>query len=188
MGIQSWNYRASAIFSVLLLVVLMGVGCTVGATPTNVGVSAAAFAAATMRIHPLTQLDSKAVRPDGTIDPSPRIVVHLEFKDRFGDTVKALGTFHAELFRPAAGSLPGMDQRVMDWTEPAFLDPAKNTGRFDPATRTYRVQLTGPEWLREWQGGGKDGPAGWLKLKVTYTTADPAGEPLVLEDWFQFQR
>jgi hypothetical protein len=81
-----------------------------------------------------------------------------------------------------------MDQRVMDWTEPAFLDAAKNTGRFDPATRTYRVQLTGPEWLRAWQDGGKDGPAGWLKLKVTYETTDPTGEPLVLEDWFQFQR
>jgi hypothetical protein len=166
---------------------LSGCGTVTGGPPSAPG-SAAAFAAATMRIHPLTPIDAKAVKPDGTVDPAPRIVVHLEFKDRFGDTVKALGTFHAELFRPGTGSLPGMDQRVMDWTEPAFLDAAKNTGRFDPATRTYRVQLTGPEWLRAWQDGGKDGPAGWLKLKVTYTTTDPAGEPLVLEDWFQFQR
>ncbi|MFZ4573503.1 MAG: hypothetical protein ACOYN0_03835 [Phycisphaerales bacterium] len=146
------------------------------------------FAAATMRIHPLTQVDAEPKLPDGTVDKLPRIIVHLEFKDRFGDTVKALGTFYAELYKSVGGSLPGMDQKVMDWTEEAFLDAAKNTGRFDPATRTYRVQLTGPEWLKEWKAEGKSGPAGWLKLRVVYTTTDATGEQLVLEDSLQLQR
>ena len=143
------------------------------------------FAPKSVRVHPLTQIDPAPKRADGTPDPLPRIIVHLEVKDRFGDTVKALGTFHADLFRSGATSTSAMEQKVADWTEASFMDAERNTGRFDPATRTYRIQLTAPSMVGAWKAGREQGG---LRLRVTYTTGDEAGREVVLEDSYNLPR
>lgn len=179
------------LLSLTALSLLCG-GCTVFSGPPSTDSAGTGllhpFAPATLRIHPLTQIDADAQKADGSPDPNPRLVVFMELKDRFGDTVKALGTFHAELIRPGEGALPGMEQSVMEWNEASFASPETNSGRFDPATRMYRIQLTGPEWLKTWKSTAKEGPAGWLKLRVVYSTTNTDGDPMVLEDVFVFQR
>jgi hypothetical protein len=188
---NSLDRSRCAILCLAALPFLSG-GCTVFSGATNDGSpgtgSAHPFAPATLRIHPLTQIDTDARAADGTPDPRPRLVVFMELKDRFGDTVKALGTFHAELIRPGEGALPAMEQPVMEWDEASFASPEANSGRFDPATRMYRIQLTGPDWLKTWKSEGKGGPAGWLKLRVVYSTTNTDGDPVVLEDVYVFQR
>jgi len=150
------------------------------------------FAPTTLRVHPLTQLELSARKPDGTPDPMPRIVLHVEMKDAYGDTVKALGTLRAELYAPGTGGSgvgsTGMEVRIADWEQPALRDAAQNARRFDQATRTYRIQLGGTAKLAEWSKSATDGPAGWLKLKVMFATLGASGEPVTLVDEFVLQR
>lgn len=163
-------------------------GCISGPQTSQTHEVSNPFAAQTLQIHPLTQIDPNPRMPDGTPDPRPRILLHLELKDRYGDTVKALGTFHAELFKSDGGLAQSMEERVMDWTEQAFLDPVSNTGRFDPATRTYRIALTGPAWLSQWKSQVSPPVGSQLRLRVTYSTTDQTGAPLVLESTYVFTR
>ena len=146
------------------------------------------FAAATLRVHPLTQLDVNPQKEDGTHDPMPRIVLHVEMRDAYGDTVKALGTLRAELYAPVSGGEVGMETRIAEWEQAALRDPAQNARRFDQATRTYRIQLGGTARVAEWAKETTPGPAGWLKLKVMFATLDPAGKPITLVDEFVLQR
>ncbi len=152
------------------------------------------FAPTSLRVHPLTQLDVNAQKADGSPDPTPRIVLHVEMRDAFGDTVKALGTLRAELYAPGArvrASGPGaegMEVRIADWEQPALRDAAQNARRFDQATRTYRIQLGGTAKLTEWAKAATTGPAGWLKLKVMFATLDADGDALTLVDEFVLQR
>lgn len=146
------------------------------------------FAAASIRVHPLTQLDVHPQKADGTPDSMPRIVLHVEARDAYGDTVKALGTLRAELYAPGSGVEAGMETRIAEWEQVALRDPAQNARRFDQATRTYRLQLGGTGKLAEWAKSTTTGPAGWLKLKVMFATLDPAGKPITLVDEFVLQR
>jgi len=170
-----------------MIAILMFAGCVSAPRDQEAEVRFAPnpFAPKSVRVHPLTQIDPSPKRADGTPDPLPRIIVHLEVKDRFGDTVKALGTFHADLFRSGVSSTSAMEQKVADWTEASFMNAERNTGRFDPATRTYRIQLTAPASVGVWKAGREQGG---LRLRVTFTTGDEQGREVVLEDSYNLPR
>ncbi len=92
------------------------------------------FTPTDLRVHPLTRLQLEP--PDG----GPRIDVHLEFFDRYGDPVKALGDLEFVLYR--GRRVGDATEQVARWRISIML-PGDNAAAFDRVTRTYRVTLTG---------------------------------------------
>jgi hypothetical protein len=145
-------------------------GCVVDRASNNVagGVVAStgtcarceAFSPVELRVHPLTQ-----VRSEGT---ESRLTLHVELRDRFGDSVKAIGTLRVDILRP------GQDEPAIAWEVTDLEDAAASTRRFDPSTRTYRVPLRGPSWMRD--------EARSLSLRVTFVTRDPEGGERTISD------
>lgn len=118
------------------------------------------FTPVSLRIHPLTHVDSLPGRPGG----SCVIVLHFELKDRYGDSVKAPGLVRVELAKPAQGALAGMESRELTWEMPEFINADENFKRFDSPTRTYRVTLGAPSWVC--QDAGARGTQ-WLKVRAS---------------------
>lgn len=140
-----------------------------------------AFAPARIRIHPLTHVDGSTDR--GVL------VLHYELRDRFGDSVKALGELKVELYKPGPGVMGSMETREASWTVAQTLEPEGNSERFDRTTRTYRVQLFAPAWVRDWAAGNAairaDVP--WIKIRVLYTAIDADGNAKVHSDEYVVQ-
>lgn len=136
------------------------------------------FAPNQLRIHPLTHVD---VRPDHTNE----LVVHIELLDRYGDSVKGLGTLTVELYKPGPGMTPGIETQELTWDIPGMDDPDQNTRRFDIATRTYRIPLSAPSWVQEAISPAK-GP-GWVKLRAVMSVPGEGGEARYLEDEYVIQ-
>lgn len=118
-------------------------------------------------IHPLTRVgvDSAGL---------PALILHLELRDKFDQTVKSLGIVRAEL--------TSADDRVaMTWTAD-LLDPRTNAQMFDDAvTRTYTLPLGGvPDWLIAWSQGDSSPQAGTAgpSLRVVFTTPAISARPL----------
>lgn len=150
------------------------------------------FAPASLRIYPLTRLDRSGGGAGGG-GAGAAIVFHFELKDRWGDGVKALGQLQVFLYRPSGGFLSGAEVQDRDWLVTDFEKPDENSGFFDPATRTYRVLLTGlPDWAQatapETGADGERGAGAYLKLRAIFTTggADSADERR-LQDEFVIQ-
>jgi hypothetical protein len=160
----------------MLVLVMAPLGCVGdggrGAVPPPVA-GESPFAPASMRVHPLTHVDQAS--PDA---PAGKclLVLHLEMRDRFGDSVKGLGQLRVQLFKPGAGSAPGMEVESLTWAIPDFDDPAANSDRFDPATRTYRLPLLADPWVARWltpEGEGlRGGAPAWLKVRASVNLAD----------------
>ncbi len=133
------------------------------------------FAPRSLRVHPLTHVDAPDPMGEGTL------ILHVELRDRFGDSVKGVGQLSVELASAAAvgggagGFAAGSESRVR-WDVPDITDPATSSRRFDPSTRTYRVPLKCPAWVSRWlndeteRRGGPD----HLTLRATFTPT--AGE------------
>jgi hypothetical protein len=98
------------------------------------------FVPASMIIHPLTRLDTDA-------SGKRWLYCHIEFRDSWGDPVKATGKLDVELYRPSGTRGLGRQETV--WTiDMADLD--QNASLYDPATRTYRLPLENPPaWLSQ---------------------------------------
>jgi hypothetical protein len=134
-----------------------------------------------MRIHPLTHLQraqdvagsATERRPEASL--GPRINCFIEFKDRWGDTCKALGMLQVQLYRPALE--PGQERQDAKW-DADLSDLSRNADWFDPVTRAYRLQLQVPDWL------GDPGKDGQIKLRVIYTPSSADGESRKLRDEF----
>lgn len=130
---------------------------------------AGAFAPTRMRIHPLSHADAPR-------DIGPRIVLHLEFEDRFGHFVKAAGDLKITLLEPGRRG-PEAVSRL--WEAP-FADLDRNAGLFDPTTRTYRIELGGlPSWAESYARGESE--ADGLELSVQYEGLDASGDAFVLK-------
>lgn len=129
------------------------------------------FDPVTMRIHPLTHLqrsqDVSGNSGDAAGGTGPRINCFVEFKDRWGDTCKALGTLEVQLYRTS--NEPGQERQDARW-DADLTDLQKNADWFDPVTRAYRLQLQVPEWL------GDPANDGQVKLRVVYTPASSNDE------------
>ncbi len=151
-----------------------------------------AFAAQAIRIHPLTHF--------AMVDGQAEIVCHIEMLDRWGDSVKALGTLQLQLYKPEERAKATSAVQILKW-DVDLTDETFNAGAYDPATRTYRLSLGGlPVWIAqavakqqaEGGGGGGDGAAGnkaavnglpiRLELRAAFQTLGPNGQERVLRD------
>lgn len=133
------------------------------------------FAPKAMRIHPLTHAEIDA-------EGNPRLVLHLELKDAWGDTVKGVGRVQAQVTRdggPAAQA--ESDSTRWDIDLRGLND---NASFHDAATRTYRIVLGGlPRWLAGAVAtGDAPGPPVAARVRVLFLTADTDGTPVVLRD------
>lgn len=125
------------------------------------------FAPRAMRIHPLTHAELDA-------DGAPRIILHVELKDAWGDTVKGIGRVQAQLWHE---SQTADNATRWDIDLRALRD---NAAFHDPATRTYRIVLTGlPGWLAD---AVRNGTPDAARLRVLFLSADVAGTPIVMRD------
>jgi hypothetical protein len=113
-----------------------------------------------LRVHPLTHVDATG--------STCVLIVHVELRDAFGDSVKGLGDLIVEAEGPNG-------QRIA-WDVPGMLDPEANTRRFDPPTRTYRMPLRCPQWVASWAAAPRKAP---LTIKARLTRSD--GETLAGE-------
>jgi hypothetical protein len=145
-------------------------GSATGPRPGQTVVNA--FAPASIRVHPLTHLDRDA-------DGRPMILLHLELRDSWGDACKAVGTVVVELYRPSQGVTSGLERQELVW-EIDLSDLDINRTLFDPATRTYRFQLTDlPGWVTV---DPNDVGSRRLRLNAVLTTTGVSGEQAVYDD------
>jgi hypothetical protein len=135
------------------------------------------FAPASMRVFPLTQFE---VEEDGRA----RIVLHLEMRDRWGDTVKATGKLRVRLYRASGSGFGPADERQELVWDVDLQDLGLNAALFDPSTRTYRVVLGQlPAWATEMvQAGGRS-----VTLVAVLITRDPDGETVSLRDVYRLE-
>ncbi len=141
--------------------------------------SALVFAPATVRLYPLTHLQRDE-------DGRGRLIAYVEVKDRWGDSIKALGSLQMQLYRPMRdGSL--VRESVWDID---LRSEDVNVALFDPVARAYRVQLVGlPGWVepmidraearvRGTESSGLDR----LVVRAVFTTVGREGEAILLRD------
>lgn len=124
------------------------------------------FAATAVRIHALTHV-ARDEAGNG------RVVLHVEFTDRWGDAVKAVGRLRAQVYRGVGLTSEREPEAV--W-EVDLRDEALNAALYDPTTRTYRAVLgEAPGWLVSGSGEGPVGVAGTATLRVFFETAGEKG-------------
>lgn len=120
------------------------------------------FAPVSLRVHPLTRT---VIAKSG----KPEMVLHVDFRDAWGDSTKGVGALAIRLFGPASGFSGGANQQLQRWDiDLGNLDV--NATMFDPATRTYRMQLTGvPDWMTEFASpaNGKARPRVVVQVALT---------------------
>lgn len=167
--------------------VLMGGGCAGGpesALPEVTSRSPLPFAPVRVEVHPLSHLD---VDGDGVV----RLIAHVELVDRWGDTTKARGLLRMELYRPGVEVRPDLLTQEQFW-ELDLRELDLNAALFDPATRTYRLQLGGlPGWAEEMArrlaSGGEGQARERLLVRAVFETQGPDGRPTVLRDEMQIE-
>lgn len=177
-------FRKASVLSLGLLPFVTGCSWTASASPTvpaRGGVQASnPFGPVSVRIHPLTRtVNAKDAAGAGPVE----VVVHLEMRDAWGDSTKGVGAVLVRLVRQRQagvgadpGSAPPGDQSQR-W-DIDLSDLGTNAAMFDPATRTYRMQLTGaPAWVAG--GVSTDGSRGRTMIQATLTM--PGGTILTAE-------
>lgn len=141
------------------------------------------FAPVRLAVHPLSHLD---VDQDNVV----RLICHIELKDRWGDTTKARGTLRLELYRPADAARPDLLTQELAWNVD-LRDMELNAALFDPATRSYRLQLGGlPAWaeaMARRRAAGGDQARERLLIRASLSTQGPDARPTVLRDEFQIE-
>ncbi len=163
--------RMTCLAGLLVFSTLGGCGA-LGPSGTIVGGASEAFAPASLRVHPLSHVE---VGPQTAVS-GPIIVLHVELKDRYGDTVKGLGRLQVLLYKQGEGQSEVQDLR---WDVAQMSEPDANARLFDPATRTYRLQLDAPAWVGQ--------ATGWIKVRAVLAIETPEGERL-LSDEFVMQK
>ena len=137
--------------------------------PTDTTDAAWPFAPRSLRIHPLTHVDVT----DPTGAGAAVLILHVELRDRFGDSVKGVGVLSVELSRDVAGAVGATPETRAQWSITDIGDPGVGSRRFDPATRTYRVPLKAPQWVSRWmtdEGERRGGPQS-LTLRASFAPA-----------------
>jgi len=128
------------------------------------------FRPATMRVHPLTHTE---INGDG----QPVMILHVELKDLWGDTVKGVGQLQVQLREQSTKSTIGNLGTRWDID---LRDIEVNVSYFDSATRTYRIVIGGlPEWLGD---SVKAQEAAGARVRVLFRTSKADGEVVVLQD------
>lgn len=188
-----------------VLVAGLGGGCTVDNSATGrraggMGQAAAggeqqaaeaAFEPVRLRVHPLTHLDfedASGSKSDASGQGSATLSLHYELRDQFTDPVKGLGVLRVEATRRGAGNANAAAAETATWDVADLADPSINSRRFDPATRTYRVSLTAPQWMKTWANAEGTEGRGSVVLKVTLVTPRSDGTRRMLTDEFVMER
>jgi len=152
-------------------------GCAPGAheLPDSLDpVLAFEFAPASLRISPLTRLET------GT-DGKPELAVYFELADRWGHTTKAPGIVQVQMYR-IGGVSQGLATLADRW-EADLTHPGRNSKMFD-VTGMYRVPLAElPSWLVQRVDG--EGKSERLRLRVFLRTIGVGGETIDLRDTFE---
>ena len=122
----------------MLIACAAGTGCSAGSKKWPETGVPYPFAPATVRIHPLTQLDQDD-------EGEPLLVCHIELLDPWDESVRGVGNMKVSLFGPP---------RPVSTEDAVWLfdlnDLQTNNLLYDPATRTYRLQLINlPAWVIE---------------------------------------
>ncbi|MFK7760044.1 MAG: hypothetical protein AB8C13_08860 [Phycisphaerales bacterium] len=126
------------------------------------------FAPAEMRIHPLSHFEQ--------VGDDSRIVLHMEVRDGWGDTIKGVGRVTVRLRRSDALTMGTSGVR---W-DIDLRNLATNVSYFDSVTRTYKFVLSGlPEWF-ESEGRGR--------VRVQFQTARTDGSIKAIQDDFEIVR
>lgn len=124
-----------------LAVLLAGCGAPLRTTaPPRSAQTGNPFEAVAVRAHPLSRL----VREDNY---PVRLEAHVEFFDRWGHTVKALGELRFELSGVGVNRRPAPGRASADpvrWDTLDIRSPESSSRAFDPATGTYWVRLALP--------------------------------------------
>lgn len=130
------------------------------------------FAPASIRVHPLTHFDRDA-------DGRAVLVAHVELLDAWNDTVKGVGALELQLYRPL-GASGAVASQELAWRLD-LNDAETNATLYDPATRTYRIQLGGlPAWVEPLVD--RRGESGRAVIRAVLRTLDPQGGDRVLRD------
>jgi len=128
------------------------------------------FRPAVMRVHPLTHTEINA-------DGQAVMILHVELKDPWGDTVKGVGQLQVQLRKQSATSVVG--NRGTRW-DVDLRDIEVNVSYFDSATRTYRIVIGGlPAWLADSVVAQE---AVGARVRVLFRTSKADGESVVLQD------
>lgn len=130
------------------------------------------FRPTVMRVHPLThaELDARG---------EPVLILHVELKDPWGDTVKGVGQLQAQLRRVGGNTGGTLGDRGTRW-DIDLRDIEQNVSYFDSATRTYRIVLGGlPAWMAP---SAREEDSSDVRVRVLFRTAKADGEAVVLQD------
>ncbi len=136
--------------------------------PLNVGeIDLSPLVVERIRVHPLTRWED--------VEQDPRLIVHVELRDRYGHAVKGFGELRIQL--------EGRGER----DEPAvwaidLINPDNNARYYDDLiSRTYQVSVTGlPGWVRDWLSEAE--PDDWMRVNAYFRTVDAEGRERVLHD------
>lgn len=140
------------------------------------------FVPSAVRVYPLTHLEA-AREGKG----EARIIAHLDFRDAWGDSTKAVGPLSLLVYGPENG-LEGGENVQLRRYDVDLSDLRRNAELFDPATRTYRVPLGGlPEWMgqlasRAAAGDGRALGEVRVTLRAELTSPRADGSEAVLKD------
>jgi len=123
------------------------------------------FAPTEIRIHPLTHVE--------LVGDQKQVVLHVEVRDGWGDTIKGIGDVKV-LLRRSGGASIGENRQQWDID---LRDFKTNISYFDSVTRTYRFVLGGlPDWFLS-DGRGR--------VRVLFRTGRADGTVEVLQDDFE---
>lgn len=170
MDVWRFFYRATwtaGPTAVVLIACAAGTGCRMGdGTWIEMGVPYP-FAPASVRIHPLTHLDQ-------TDDGEILLVCHIELLDPWGESVRGVGNMKVSLFGPAR---PVSTEDAV-WLFDLNVLKTNNT-LYDPATRTYRLQLIDlPAWVIEM--GSETGSSASGSIVAELTMVGTGGQTIVV--------
>ncbi len=128
------------------------------------------FRPAVMRVHPLTHAEVNA-------DGDAVMILHVELKDLWGDTVKGVGQLQVQVRKQSEAEVIG--QQGSRW-DVDLRDIEVNVSYFDSATRTYRIVIGGlPGWLADSVVAQE---AVGARVRVLFRTSKADGEAVVLQD------
>ncbi len=135
----------------------------------------APFGPVAARVHPLTRFARHA-------DGYPILIVHVELRDAWGESVKALGDLEVQLYGPSGpgATTPNVQHLVWD-VDLSTIDGYLR--HWDRATRTFRLQLRDvPDWMGQAMTADRPDPASRFIIRALFTIREDQEPLVVLED------
>lgn len=195
-----------AALSLVALSACSAPGSAAGLRGNSVNVGGWPFVPTSMRIYPLTHIERGIAAPAPPANPSGpspadnvqpmdtvaaqkksevRLIVHIDCRDSWGDSTKAIGSLTILLYGPGGspnaapdpGSVVDKGATQQRRYDVDLTDLKRNAELYDPATRTYRIPLAGlPEWITSAAGPVK------VTLRAEMKSPRPDGSSVLMVD------